>query len=297
MYKPKALRVFFCNFLPALALIVCISIFAGCSKKPEKSLPKKINQTKKEPKSLKQLEESIETVTKDFEKTFIKQTAPPEPSASSQESENSKKRSSSNSKENKQGKSKEQSQEKTLKSEEQKTKREQIHNWNKTEKDISKIHQLWNEFQLEATKRGISSDSIEVFSDNLNELTTTLTEKELFRGLILANDLYEKTVSFAKFYGKGSSDLKRVLYLGRDATYKALNKMPDAESSSIEKALEVWDISKAQIKDTDMIGKVDHSLKELLTAIKKQDPNLIKIKAEIGEKNIKGAIKFVEKNK
>lgn len=286
MYKSKALRVFFCNFLLVLALIVCISIFAGCSKKPEKSSPKKVNQTEKAPKILKQLEESIETVTKDFEETFIKQMAPSELPASSQKSESSKKSSPSD--------SKEQGEEKTSKDKEQKTEGEQIHDWSKSERDISKIHQLWNEFQIEVTKKGVSSESIKAFSENLNELTTTLTKKELFRGLVLSNDLYEKTVSFTKFYGKGSSDLKKVLYLGRDATYKALNKMPDESLGSVQRAEEVWDMSKTQIKDTAMIGKVEHSLKELLTAIKKQDPNLIKIKAKIGEKNIKKAIKSVE---
>lgn len=288
MCKTNALRRFFSKCLAAIALITLILNFiVGCSKKPEKSPPKNATKTEQEPKILKDLATSVEVIIKDFEKTFINQTAPPEPSASKKTEENKKTK----------GSTKDQEQGKNSKTEEKPKKEGNTHNWNKAEKDISKIHQLWNEFRADAIKYGISSDVIESFSDNLNELTTTLTKRELFRGLILSNDLYDKVVSFEKFFKNKSADLKSVLHLGRDATYKALYGMTEEALNSIQKSINIWNTAKAQVEDTAMISKLEHSLKELSIAIKKQDPNLIKIKAKIGEKNLEQVIKVVEKNK
>lgn len=282
MYKTKNLRIFFYKCWLIIILVgLTFNLTTGCLKKPEKSSPKSITKAVKEPNTLKDLAESVEIVVKDFEKTFAKQTVPTELSSSKvkeyKESSNSTKHSDKN--------------------QEKQEEKKSNHDWSKTRKDITKIHRLWNEFRPDALESGIPSNIIEDFSDNLNVLTTVLTKKELFSGLILSNDLYNKTVSFEKFFQNKSSDLKTVMYLGRDATYKALYGRSDEAINSMQEAIDIWNTAKAQIKDTTLISKVEHSLKELLAAIGKQDPNLIKIKAKIGEKNIKGAINSIEKSK
>jgi len=51
------------------------------------------------------------------------------------------------------------------------------------------------------------------------------------------------------------------------------------------------------VEDTNEATKVQFSLDELSQAIKEKDPNLIKIKAQIAEKNVQEIIKSMEESK
>ena len=99
------------------------------------------------------------------------------------------------------------------------------------------------------------------------------------------------------FKTKSPPDTKKILYYGRMATYKILNNDDIGAKEAIDSALMAWETVKPQVKDTTQAGKVEFSLKELNQAIKEKDPNLIKIKAQIGEKNVQDVIKSMEKGK
>ena len=123
------------------------------------------------------------------------------------------------------------------------------------------------------------------FSDTLNKLTITLTGQELYAGLLTANDLFSKTIDFEKlFKTKSPPETKEILYYGRMATYKILNDDEIGAKEAMDSALMAWETVKPQVKDTTIASKAEFSLKELNQAIKEKDPNLIKIKAQIGKK-------------
>lgn len=136
------------------------------------------------------------------------------------------------------------------------------------------------------------------FSDTLNQLTMTLTRQELYQGLLLINDLYGKTVDFEKlFKTKSPPEIRKVLYYGRMAAYKILNNDEIGAQDAMSNALASWESVKFQVEDTNEATKVQFSLDELSQAIKEKDPNLIKIKAQIAEKNVQEIIKSMEESK
>ncbi|MCR4429736.1 MAG: hypothetical protein NUV45_01815 [Tepidanaerobacteraceae bacterium] len=289
--------VFF--FIVLLTAVILLAAFAqSCSKKPAKSPAKPSENEKQESLNLKKLQNSVDNLVKEFEKEYLKRQAPPPkpptqakpPESEQKQGEQSKSQSSQQGKEQ-QGGQKSQGQQGGQGQSGQSPEPD----WAKFEKEITQIHTQWNSFQPEAVKNGAALEMVDAFSSKLNELTITLTRKELYHGLLAANDLYEKTVSFEKlFKTKSPPDAKKVLCNLRNAAYRALAGEDAEAEKAINDALGVWETVKPQIKDIATVSKVEYSLKELGQAIKERDPNLIKIKAQIAEKNMQDAIKSIE---
>jgi hypothetical protein len=290
MLHHRTLRIFFV-YITFFLIVSLICANLACSKKPAKSPPKSSDSEKKESKALKKIQSGIETVVKEYEKTYLKQTAPPPKVPAKPEKPKEEEQKKSEGQKEGQGGNKQQ------RSPQSKTTTPQP-NWPKLEKDIAKIHEQWNGFQSEAIKSGATLEMVNNFSATLNKLTMTLTRQELYEGLLTVNDLYGKTVDFEQlFKTKSPPDAKKILYYGRMATYKILNNDDTGAKEAIDSALMAWETVKPQVKDTTQAGKVEFALKELNQAIKEKDPNLIKIKAQIGEKNVQDVIKSMEKGK
>jgi hypothetical protein len=303
MIHNRTLRIFFVYMTFFLIVsLTCVNLAAGCSKKPAKSPPKSSDSEKKESSALKKLQSGTESVIKEYEKTYLIQTAPPpkapttpkKPEESQEKTESKQQEQGEKEGEDKKEKEGDQGQEKSSQNQTTATQP----NWPKLEKDIAKIHEQWNGFQSEAIKSGASLEMINDFSDTLNKLTMTLTRQELYEGLLAVNDLYGKTIDFEKlFKTKSPPDTKKILYYGRVATYKILNNDDIGAKEAMDSALMTWETVKPQVKDTTEASKMEFALKELSQAIKEKDPNLIKIKAQIGEKNAQDVIKSMEKSK
>lgn len=297
----KTLRIFFVYMTVVLLVsLICVNLMTGCFNKPAKSPPKTSGSEKKESEILKKIESGTEAVIKEYEKTYFMQTAPPPkaPAASEKpkEEEQQKSEGPKDGQEGKEGEKEEGSNKQQQSS--QSTTTAAQPNWPKLEKDIGKLHEQWNDFQSEAIKSGATLEMVNDFSDTLNELTVTLTRQELYEGLLAANNLYGKTVDFERLFKTESPpDSKKILYHERMAAYKILNNDDMGAKEAIDNAFMAWETVKPQVKDMDAAGKVEFSLKELNRAIMEKDPNLIKIKTQIGEKNVRGVIKSMEENK
>ena len=136
------------------------------------------------------------------------------------------------------------------------------------------------------------------FSNTLNLLTMTLTRQDLYQGLLAINDLYGKTVDFEKlFKTKSPPEARKIIYYGRMAAYKILNNDDAGAAEAMNQALISWENVKSQVDDANEAAKLQFSLDELSRAITEKDPNLIKIKAQIAQKNVKDVIKAMEEKK
>jgi len=281
-----------------VAAVTFMGLMAGCSKKPAKSPAKPSGNEKQESQNLKKLQTSIDSLVKEFQKEYLKQQAPaPKPPTQAKPAGQEQKQGQGQSKGGQQqGQQGGQQGSKGQQGGQGQAGQASKPDWAKFEKAITQIHTQWNSFQHEAVKNGASLDLVDGFSRKLNELTTTLTRQELYQGLLAANDLYEGTVSFEKlFKTKSPPDAKEVLYNLRGATFRALAGEDTEAEKSINNALKAWETVKPQMKDVAIASKVEYSLKELGQAIKEKDPNLIKIKAQIAEKNMQDAIDSMEK--
>jgi len=301
MFHHRALKMFSGHLVILIALFTFANFTVGCSRKAAKSPPRSSDTQKKESQALIELQADIESILKEYEKIYLMQTAPP-PKAPEPEKQKQEGKQDQGQEQQKQDStsagSKEESEQGQQQLSQQQTETALQPDWPKFEKNIANIHEQWNNFQTEAVKSGATSEMINSFSDTLNQLTITLTRQELYQGLLLINDLYGQTIDFEKlFKTKAPPESKKIIYYGRMAVYKALNNDDVEASEAINKALMTWENVKSQVEDTNEAAKVQFSLDELSQAIRERDPNLIKIKAQIAEKNVQDVIKSMEESK
>ncbi|ADL08728.1 hypothetical protein [Thermosediminibacter oceani] len=292
MKHPRTLRVFL------LLLLLCLALAAGCSRGSARSSPESSGQDKKGMFALKNLEEDVEKLIKEFEKDYLAIQAPPggtQGGSGGQSGQGEQKGGSQEGGQQRQGSQGGQQGCGQQEGSQQQGGSQQKPDWSKYEKMVFLIHSHWNEFREEALKKGAGMEMITAFNGKLNELTQMLTRQDLYGGLLAANDLYDRTVAFGRlFQGGPAMGAKRTLYYTRDAAYRALNNQGQEAAASMSKALQEWETGKSQLKDTMVASKVEFSLKELSEAIDAKDPNLIKMKYQIAEKNIKEAEKSVQ---
>ena len=81
------------------------------------------------------------------------------------------------------------------------------------------------------------------------------------------------------------------------AAYKILFNDDAVAAEAMNQALISWENVKSQVDDANEAAKLQFSLDELSRAITEKDPNLIKIKAQIAQKNVKDVIKAMEEKK
>lgn len=297
-----ARRIFSTYTVILLVVLICANLVAGCSRKPAKSSPKNSQSQKKESQALKKLQSDIESIIKEYEKIYLMQTAPPPkaPQAEKQQQSGNQGKSQEQQKPDsgREGSKKEGGEQDQQQSSQNQDQTAPQPDWPKLEKDIAAIHEQWNEFQSEAMKSGATTEMINEFSKILNQLTITLTRQELYEGLLTVNELYGKTIDFEKLFKiKSPPEAKNIIYYGRMAVYKILNNDDIGASEAINNAHISWENVKSQVEDANEAAKVQFSLDELSQSITEKDPNLIKIKAQIAQKNVQDVIKSMEKNK
>ncbi|HHY03703.1 MAG TPA: hypothetical protein GX534_00750 [Thermoanaerobacterales bacterium] len=310
MRNPKTLRIFILSVFILLSIVLCTGYMTGCSKKPAKSPPKSSQGEKKESKNLTKLQTEIEKLLKMYERDFFKQVAPipgkeREQSGGNQQSQKQeaggKQSQQQKSQQGQAGGSKQGQQSDTGGGQQAKASSQQkteVPDWPKYEKTVTSIHSIWNGCQPETVKSGASLEMTQKFNQNLDKLTISITKQDLYQGLQLTNELYDKTIDFERlFITKLPPELKKVLYYMRKSTYFALNGQEEPALLAISEALNSWETVKTHVQDTNKSSQVENSLKELSEAVKQKDPNLIKIKAQIAEKNIKNIIKLFEQKK
>ncbi|MFO7151954.1 MAG: hypothetical protein DIU66_001780 [Bacillota bacterium] len=283
MKPPKALRVF-------LFLLIAAALVAGCTKGSARPSPESSSQQKEGVYSLEKLEEDVNKLIKAFEKDYMTEKA--SQSAGQEQGQQQQKQGGGSEGEDKK------KEEGTQDSQGERAQQggNQGPDWAKYEEMVFLIHDKWNDFREQALQEGAPMDEIMAFNEKLNEVTTTLTRQDLFGGLLTANELYLRTVAFERIFGMGSAaSAKRTMYYLRDAAYRALNGQRDEALKSAEKAREEWEVGKGLLRDEVMANRVEFSLLELREAVEIEDPNLIKIKYQIAEKNIEEAEKKMEK--
>lgn len=299
--------------------IIFILIFANlaCSKpqrKPEQSKGKESNE-KTTPKELTQLQSSLEQVFEALRPTQpgTATQKPPTPSESKQSGQAGKQ----------QGESKEQdkSEQKDEQKDEDKNKDKQMTNqkpgqpggqggqqpgqappgqidWVKQEQQLEQIHQQWNTYEPKAMKAGARLEIVTGFEEQLNVLTAKVMARDRYGAQLAANRAAQYIPDFLQLYGTNPSpDLSRLRYLNRDVMLKVdANDWVGAEKDLAEMP-PIWSRVRSEAKGEEEYetNKVDFSLTDLNQAVKTRDKALVRIKADIVERNLTTLSKFLEK--
>ena len=97
--------------------------------------------------------------------------------------------------------------------------------WESIDKKSKDIHKKWNDLKPELIKAGVARNNIDSFSDALNTLTMHAEARDQIAVLLAANHLYGIVPDFMdKFQNDVPPDLKRTVYLIREAKYKGMKQ-------------------------------------------------------------------------
>ncbi|MGB9812821.1 MAG: hypothetical protein ACPLRZ_01140 [Thermovenabulum sp.] len=288
MKPSKTLRVFFYLFIFSL-LILCI--INGCSKGQEKSSPNSGSEkSNKVDNLLRKLEEEVNSLITDLEGEFFKKIIPAEQGQQSQ------------SKQGQQGSNKDKEQSKESQGQSKQGQggggQKQEPDWEKFEKKVTVIHNIWDDFRGEAAMQGFGEEELDTFNDKLNQLTMMFTQKDLYGAIVSTNDLYGILLRYYKDpKEKTAGPAKKTLFYVRSATYRGLKGSFEESQKDLLEAVKSWEYAKAVVEDPVLNKKTEFTIKDLIEALKARDPNLIKIKFMIAQKNLEKAIEKAEKAK
>lgn len=163
--------------------------------------------------------------------------------------------------------------------------------WQKISMSLMDIHRKWNELEPDATEAGLPASSLQAFEETLTRLTESVAGQKTDESLTAAIDLYDKyTVGISQVYTLSTPpELYQVEYRTMAAMAAAHQKDWTSAGDAISAAMEPWGLLKAQNKKADkkLLERCDFSLQDLKNAITSEDLNMVMIKGDIAQANLK----------
>ncbi|QQY79312.1 hypothetical protein EDD65_106113 [Keratinibaculum paraultunense] len=158
--------------------------------------------------------------------------------------------------------------------------------WNNLGDKIDKVHNDWNNYEIESRKKSPSDEKSESVKNNLNYITTMIENRDIMGILDATSKSLLSLAYFCDLYKDDiSGDLYRIkhyvlqAYLNPDMGKEILNNTQDS-ILTLRQKLE---------KDKDKLKKVDKldlSIKDMGNSLNINSPKLLKNKKEIIFKNI-----------
>lgn len=275
-------------------------ILVGCNTSKEKE---NFKQKDKAPNSLKELSKSFdeifETLDK-IEKVELGLTVEVEETKNEKNNNQKEKDITSNSSgeeandsSNSEDKTKENSKESSSENKTEMSKDEKLKlAWKDIDDILEKAHGKWNEFEVDAIKKGISKEKSEQFQTSFNKMTKSVEDRTIV-------DIYDfgsqSLMNLRPFYdlyldeiGGEISVLKYIAYQSyiraiSDDILGALNLFQGVEEEINKLRIKIGD-KEEKIKE---LNKVNNSLLDMKKALEEQSKKLFMIKKEIIIKNLK----------
>lgn len=170
--------------------------------------------------------------------------------------------------------------------------------WEKITPIIYETHNKWNRFMPLAAKKGANKALLDGFSDALNNLTKTLSDKNENNTLLAASNTYGHIPDFyLLFKTKVSPEVKKIRYYIRNCVLNSqVANWPQADAD-LNNLKASWALFKnATTKEQqDIVNMLDFSIYELDKVVKAKSKQLVKIKGKMALLNIETLEKSSEK--
>ncbi|NLO21029.1 MAG: hypothetical protein GX119_03400 [Syntrophomonadaceae bacterium] len=259
-----------------LIIVIIGGLLAGCSKEAEKK-PASDTQKKELPSELKSMRKEIDKLISQLEQTAGIMSQCPE----SEQSGGSKEEKSQ------QGSSKEQDGQgsQSVGQESSNTQGQ----WSQIREGVNKLHQNWNQTETIVVKEGLASEIRDGFENSLEELTINVDQNSLEGSLLSALKAYgyypEMVQLFnsripAEYFG-----LKHRIMLIRYQSAQAKWVEAKAELPKLKTQWEILKKSEA-LQDQEISQRTENSLKDLESAVSRQESCLVQVKSDIAFKNL-----------
>jgi len=155
---------------------------------------------------------------------------------------------------------------------------------------LIKIHESWNNLEPEAAKAGMSSASRDDFEQELDKLTTAISEQKLDESLLSSIELYKKFSDLIQVFSLSlPPDYFQVKYEAMAAMARAAGQDWEQASAHMASIKEPWDRLKVQAQKAgqETIMKTDFAVTDLENAVNSNQLSLVMIKGDILMKNLK----------
>ncbi|NLC68590.1 MAG: hypothetical protein GX754_07385 [Clostridiaceae bacterium] len=161
--------------------------------------------------------------------------------------------------------------------------------WEEITSVINKMHYTWNSYLPEALKMGTSQNTIDDFSNTLNNLTNVILSRNKSNTLMAANSLYAYMPDlFASYKAGPLSEVKRLRYYARNAVLNSLAANWNQAEADAGNLASTWTVLKNMVNEEqqETRSKLDYSILELEKVIKEKNQPLSDIKGRIILSNI-----------
>lgn len=162
--------------------------------------------------------------------------------------------------------------------------RANVKQFEQLDKDVIKLHSLWNAFEAKATSPLLMQTAVKDFETSLNNVTKSVSSKDVYLSLMDATQLYKYLPDFYTPYDSGSPQeigkirfaAKKINLLGEKDNYNAAKEVLNYLTTT-------WAQTKPRLgKDKmDMINKIELATSELKSAIDAKNNKVIKAKTEV----------------
>ncbi len=171
--------------------------------------------------------------------------------------------------------------------------------WKEISPTINNLHYQWNSYLPSATKKNANRELIDNFDNALNSLTSTILTKDKNNTLLAANNLYSFVPDFYMLYRTETSpEIKRIRYFTRNAVLSAATSNWDQAVKDVNNLKSTWAIYKNTIdpKNQDLSSRLDYSIYELEKVVNEKNLSLTDIKGRIAISNMESLEKAAKEN-
>jgi hypothetical protein len=285
-------------------LIGSLVMLPACSSKdePAKKPQTSSQQKNKAPQEMKSILADLETILSGLEQkiktnrasTLQKNTQLAEPSqqgeqGQSQSGQSGQGQGQQDQSQGTQGSAEQQNQQEQGQSQPQAGQQSQISGWQKEDTSIKNIHRNWNALEPEAIKAGLATKDRDGFEQALEKLTLSVAQRKQEESLTAAIELYGQYANLVRVFSMPiPAEFFQLKYQVMMAVSQATKKDWAAAEQHIPQIQESWTHLKvkAQKQDGKSVSRTEFSLHDLEQALKRQELDLLLIKAEVVMDNL-----------
>lgn len=296
-----------------IILVCLVLLLTNCTKDKEEI---KFKKKDKAPDSINDVSDNIQDILKNIGKiekildgTYIEEEKEEEKEKKQEkqeeqemeeskttESDSEEKEGSQNGKQDEETKNKEEKADKQNKENEEKEEDEKNEDlkrfWENIENKLESVHEKWNDFESEGTKRGMTDENANEFRNSLNDLTKSIENKNIESIYNFGAECFSDLSPIFNLY---KDELKGEINKIKYAVYKAylmgMDKDIDKGKNILEDSEKNISLIRAKIKEDDKekiksLEKLNLSILDMKKSFLKQSIKLNRIKRDIIIKNL-----------
>lgn len=164
--------------------------------------------------------------------------------------------------------------------------------WEKTEDKLQDVHEKWNDFEAEGTKKGMTREDADDFSNSLNDLTKSIEEKNIANIYDFGAECFLNLSSIFNIYkDEIKGEINKIKYSVYKSYLMGVGKKNNKAETILEDGEKSISLIRSKTKEEDeeklkSLEKLNLSILDMKKSLSKDSIKLIRIKKDIIIKNL-----------